>query len=303
MSACSAPRPAEPTTITIATGGTGGVYFPLGSALARIYSTQIPGLRASALATVASVFNVEAVEQGKADIAFVQGDVAYFAYKRGTESGLRPHTRLRGMAVLFPNVVQVVVLDDSDIHRIIDFRGRRIGVGSPGSGTEEAARIIFQSHGLNYADVRPGFLSFSEIAQQMEARALDGGFIVASYPVSAVSDISKTIGVRLVPIERSMIDKMRERYPFFKPTVIPGGTYRQQSKDVSSIAIDNVLVCRDDMNEQLVYDLTRILFESLPELARTHVAATVIDPEQGPTTPIPLHPGAARYYRERELLK
>jgi TRAP transporter TAXI family solute receptor len=297
------PEAPPPTDVTIVTGGTAGVYFPLGSALAQIYNSKVAGVRASAQATVASVFNVEAIEQGKADVAFVQGDVAYFAYRRGTETNPRPHTRLRGMAVLFVNAVQIVVRHDSDIQRVTDFRGRRIGLGSPGSGTEEAARIIVENHGLNYADVRPGFLSFSEVAEQMQARTLDGGFIVANYPVAAIIDVNRTVGIRLVPIERKVIDFIRERYRFFKPIVIPRGTYENQNKDVTTIAVDNLLVCRDDMPEHLVHDLTKTFFESLPELARTHVAATLIDPEQGPTTSIPLHPGAARYYRERELLQ
>jgi TRAP transporter TAXI family solute receptor len=302
--ACREAPPAEqPTTVSIATGGTGGVYFPLGTTLAQIYNARIPGVRAAAVATVASVFNVEAIERRKADIAFVQGDVAYFAYKRGTDSDPRPHTRLRGIAVLFANVVQIVVRNDSDIQRVTDFRGHRIGVGSQGSGTEEAARIIVESHGLKYADVRPGFLSFSEVAQEIEARTLDGGFIVASYPVSAIIDVNRTVGVRLVPIERKVINSIREHYPFFKPIVIPAGTYRDQAKDVTTIAVDNLLVCHEDMPEQLAHELTKTLFESLSELARTHVAATVIDPEKAATTSIPLHPGAARYYRERELLK
>jgi len=303
-SACGeATPPPQREQVTIATGGTGGVYFPLGNALADIYSRRIPGVHATAQATVASVFNVEAVQQGKADLAFVQGDVAYFAYRRGTETEPTPHQHLRAMAVLFQNVVQIVVRNDSNIHRVTDFRGRRIGVGSPGSGTEEAARIIVENHGLNYAEMRPGFLSFSEVVQGMEAHALDGGFIVASYPASAILDVNRSVGVRLVPIAQDIINVIRARYPFFKPIVIPKGTYRDQAADVTTIAVDNMLVCRDDMPEQLVHDLTKTLFDSLPDLARTHVAATVIDPEQAPMTSIPLHSGAARYYRERELLK
>jgi uncharacterized protein len=304
---CTACAPAPPvlprTDVTIVTGGTAGVYFPLGSALAQIYNSKLPGVRAVAQGTVASVFNVEAIEQGKADVGFIQGDVVYFAYRRGTESDPRPHTQLRGMAVLFVNAVQIVVRRDSDIQRVTDFRGRRIGLGSPGSGTEEAARIIVESHGLNYADVRPGFLSFSEVADEIQAGTLDGGFIVANYPVSAIIDVNRSVGVRLVPIEQDVINLIRERYRFFRPIVIPRGTYENQDGDVTTIAVDNLLVCRKDMPEQLVHDLTKTFFESLPELAQTHIAAALIDPEQGPTTSIPLHPGAARYYRERELLQ
>lgn len=304
LTVCGTAAPVTaPVEVIIATGGTAGVYFPLGNALAQIYNSRVAGVRAISQATVASVFNAEAVERGQAQMAFVQGDVAYFAYRRGTAGLPRPHARLRGMAVLFVNAVQAIVRQDSEIRRVTDFRGRRIGLGSPGSGTEQAARIIVESHGLDYADVRPGFLSFSEVAEQMQAGQLDGGFIVANYPVSAIIDVNRMVGVRLVPIDRDVINLIRDRYRFFRPIVIPRDTYENQTEDVTTIAVDNLLVCRDDMPEQLVYDLTKTLFESLPLLARTHVAATFIDPEQGPTTSIPLHPGAARYYRERELLQ
>lgn len=291
------------TFITIATGGTGGVYYPLGGALAQVYSATIPGVNASAQSTVASVFNVQAIQQGKADVAFTQGDVAYFAYKRGTEADPNPHVKLRGMAVLYVNTVQIVVRRDSDIHSVPDFRGKRVGVGAPASGTEVAARIVIEGHGLKYSDVRPDFLSFSEVAAQMQDRTLDGGFIVSSYPVSAITDASMTVGIRLLAIDRAAIDRIRAQYPFFKPVVIPRDTYRGQVADIETLGVDNLLVCREDLPEELVYQLTKAFFEALPELAGTHVAAKGIDPEQGPATPIPLHPGAARYYRERELLR
>lgn len=301
---CSSPGGNQPRTfITIATGGTGGVYYPLGGTLAQIYSAKIPGVVASAQSTVASVFNVQAVETGKADIAFTQGDVAYFAYTRGTDSDPRPHTRLRGMAVLYVNTVQIVARRDGDIRTVADFRGRRIGVGAPGSGTELAARVIVEGYGMEYSDVTPDFLSFSEVAAQMQDRTLDAGVIVASYPVSAITDAAMTVGVRLVPVGRDAVNRIRASYPFFKPVVIPKGTYRDQDTDIETIGVDNLLVCREDLPEELVYEMTRTFFESLTELVGTHVAATLIDPEQGPATPIPLHPGAARYYRERELLQ
>jgi TRAP transporter TAXI family solute receptor len=305
--ACAAcagtPEAVAPLPLTLLTGGTGGSFYPLGAALARLYNERLQATEVTAQSTVASVFNVQAVQKGKGDVAFTQGDVAYFAYRRGTESEATPHTRLRGMAVLWVNTVQLVVRRDSDIRRVADLRGRRVGVGAQASGTELAARMVIEAHGFKYDDVRAEFLPFSEVAARLEARALDAGFVVASYPVSAVTEMNQSFGVRLVPVEREVVERLRSEYPFLKPMLIPANTYRGQEQDLETVGVDNILVCRADLDEQLVYRLTRVFYESLPDLERVDTAARLIDPERGPTTPIPLHPGAARYYRERELLR
>jgi hypothetical protein len=295
--------PVPPNEIVIATGGSGGAYYPLGVALARVYSERIPGVRATAVSTVASVFNVEAVQNGRADVGFSHGDVAYVAYRRGTRDDQRPHTSLRAIAVLYVNAVHVVAARGSGIRRLTDMKGHRVGVGSQASGTEVAARIIIEGHGLKYSDVTPEFLSFSEVAGRMQAHVLDAGFIVSGYPVAALETPAVAGAVHLVPLERVAIDRIRSQYPFFRPILIPKGTYLDQATDVSTIGVDNLLVCRQDLSEELVYQMTRTLFESLAELAQANAAARAIDVEIAPATPIPLHPGAARYYRERELIR
>jgi TRAP transporter TAXI family solute receptor len=297
------PQPAARVPVTILTGGTGGSFYPLGAALAEMYTKQIPSIQASAYSTVASVFNVQAIQQAKADVAFTQGDVAYFAYRRGTEEIPHPHTRLRGIAVLWVNTVQLVVPKDSDVRRVGDLVNRRVGVGSPASGTQIVARLVIEGHGLDYSAVRSEQLSFAEAVGRMENRTLDAGFVVASYPVSAVTDMNSTVGVRLIPVERLNVDRMRSDYPFIKPMIIPAGTYRGQESDLNTLGVDNILVCREDLPEELVYQLTKVLFESLGQLSESDAGARLVDPEDGPTTPIPLHPGAARYYREREILR
>ena len=286
------------TLLTIATGGTGGVYYPLGGALAQIYTREIPGMVASAQATVASVFNVQALEQGKVDVAFAQGDVAHVAYTTGTDTIQTAHRNLRGMAVLYTNTVQIVVREDSDIRTVADLRGRRVGVGAPGSGTEVAARIIVEAHGLQYDDVLVDYLSFTEVAAQMQDRTLDAGFVSASYPVAAITDAATSMGIRLLPVTPDTVARIREEYPFLKAVVIPKGTYRGMDEDLPTIGMDNVLACRAGLPDDLVYQLTRVLFESLSELAETHAAARRISIEEAPNTSIPLHPGAARYYQE-----
>jgi uncharacterized protein len=294
--------PERRTFLTIATGGTGGVYYPLGGALAQVYTTHLPGLVASAQATVASIFNVQAVEQGRADLAFTMADAASLAYRQGTATRPHPHTALRTLAVLYPNTVHVVVRADGPVRSVHDLRGRRVGVGAPASGTELVARIVIEAHGLEYGDVRGDFLSFSEVASQLQDRTVDAGFVVASYPVAAIADVATSVGVRLLPIDAGALAQIRADYPFYQPVTIPAGTYRGQNEPVSTIGVDNLLVCRADLDDELVYRLTAILFESLAELAGTHAAARRIDPDRAADSPIPLHPGAARYYRERGLL-
>ena len=137
----------------------------------------------------------------------------------------------------------------------------------------------------------------------MQDRALDGGFIVASYPVAAITDARMTVGVRLLSLDPDAVERIEAAYPFFRPIVIPAGTYRGQAEAVGTIGVDNLLVCRAGLPDDLVYEMTKAFFDALPRLAETHVAAAGIDPVRAPTMAIPLHPGAERYYRERGLLR
>jgi uncharacterized protein len=201
------------------------------------------------------------------------------------------------------NTVQLVVPRTSAIRNVRDLRDKRVSVGSPASGTQIVARLVIEGHGMKYAEMKSEALSFAEAVERIQTRSLDAGFVVASYPVSAVSEMNAAVGVRLIAVEPQVVDRIRSDYPFMKPMLIPAGTYRGQDGDVNTLGVDNILVCREDLPEELVYQLTRVLFESLGALAASDPAARLIDPEQGPTTPIPLHPGAARFYRAREILR
>ena len=303
--ACGAQgAPPSQQSITILTGWTGGAFYPLGAALAEIYNREIPGMRATAQFTMASAFNVQAIQAGKADLGFSQSDVAYSAFKRGMDGDGQPYSRLRSMAVIYVNTVQIVVRKASGIRGLADLRGRRIGVGGePGSGTETATRTIIESYGLSYEDVQPAFISFAEAAQGIQNGRLDAAVMVASYPVSAITEIYEPTKVELISIDEAAVHRIRSRFPFFKTVIIPKGTYRGQEREVQTIGVDNLLICRDSVPEDLVYHMTRLLFERLPSLAKDYVTARMINAEQSPATPIPLHPGAARYFRERELFQ
>jgi TRAP transporter TAXI family solute receptor len=146
-------------------------------------------------------------------------------------------------------------------------------------------------------------LSVREMADMMRDRQLDGGLTFTAVPQLPILEVTRTVAVRLIPIDRHHIELIQARYPFLKSITIPGGTYAGQTEDVMTVGIDNLLVCREDLPQRLVRDLTQTFFETLPELATVHRAATGIDPDRGPATPIPLHRGAAQYYRERELAR
>ena len=284
-----------------------GAYYALGVRLVQIYDSLIPGMRVQSR-SLSYEAQADAIQQGDVDLAFIGGDTAYFAHKVGTEANPTPHSRLRGIAALFPGAVQIVMRVDSRIRRVGDLRGRRVGVvGLPGSEEAVASQTILKAHGLDYED--PNVLVFLFLASDEEAVAMvhdgriDGGFFYRTFPTLSLVDLAESVDVRLIPIERDEIEIIQTQYPFWKSITIPRGTYGGQREDVKTIEIATLLVCRDDLSESLVYALTEALFERLPELIEAHVAATDIDPTRGPTTPIPLHRGAARYYRERELTR
>jgi uncharacterized protein len=289
-------------TIRIASGQSGGVFYPLGQALARIYTTRIPNLRGSAEPTVGSVFNVQQVLLGNADLAFTQSDIAYLSYQQPADSAPEPRHRLRGIAVLNVNILHILGRGDV-VRSVEDLRGRHVGLGATGSGTEVAARIVVEGHRLRYADLKAEFLPFSDVASRLRDGTLDAGFVAASYPAAAITAATASPDVHLVPISRQTMRRIRAEYPFLKPSVIPSHTYAGQNTDIETVGVDNLLVCREDLGEELVYQLTKTFFAALPELARVHAAAMLIDPEEALATPIPLHAGAARYYREREILQ
>lgn len=286
--------------LTIATGGPGGVFYPLASALSQAYADQLPSL-ATRLMIGGSSASVEAVHKGTAQIGFTQADIAYIAYSRGPHRGARPYTDLRAVALLWSNTAQLVVPRNSSIRSVEDLRGRRVAVGTVGSGTEGLARIILTAYGLSYQDIRPAFLSFRDTIAKIRSGEVDAAFAVAGIPTPAVLELNQRPGVRLVPIESGRINAVRAEYPFLRPIVLARGTYKGQTADVPAVGVDDVLICRSDLDADYVYLLTKWFFDALPRLARDIPAAGEIEIDRAPATPIPLHPGAARYYREREI--
>jgi TRAP transporter TAXI family solute receptor len=287
----------------ILTGGTSGVYYPMGVALAKIYGEKIPDTRPSVQATKASVENLNLLQQGKGELAFTLGDSLAFAWEGNEEAGFRNKlTKLRGMAAIYPNYIQVVASKDSGIKTLADLKGKRLSVGAPKSGTELNARAILQGAGLTYKDLgKVEYLPFGESVDLMKNRQLDATLQSAGLGVAAIRDLASSVDIVVVEVPGSVIDKVGA--PYVKAT-IPANTYTGQMADIQTAAVVNYLVTRSDLKDDLVYAMTKATFDNLPELAAAHSAGKEITLDGAlKGMPIPLHPGAERYFREKGVLK
>jgi TRAP transporter TAXI family solute receptor len=304
--ACARGAPAEPpprAAVRIATGSTEGVFHTVGSALASVYNEKLPSLRASTQYSGNSQSSADAIERGEAELAFEGARTTYLAYKKGTSSSPTPHTRLRALAALFPTVVHIIAGRDSGVRSVSDLKGKRVFVGPPDSPPEQASRVVLESHGLSYQDVQAVFERDTPIVDQLRSGGLDAVFLFVPVAHGLAAEVTRSGGARLVPIAENMMAAIRSRSPLLKAATIPATTYHGQTQTVATVGTDVLLVCRDDLQPELAYELTKTLFEAVDRLTQAYRGAAVIDPNRGPAATIPLHPGAARYYRERELFR
>lgn len=292
--------------ISIATGGTAGAYFPIGAGLADVINKKLTGYNASAQVTGASKINCINVNAGKSDLALVLGDTLAYAYKGDELGGFKePLANLRVVANIYPNTIQIVARRDSGIKTLSDLKGKKVSVGAPGSGTEINARQIFAAAGMSYKDFgRTDYLSFSESADQMKNRAIDATLMSSGLPNPGIMDISVSQDIVIVTIPGDVAMKLEKEHPFFIPSVIPKATYRGQEEDISTVSVPNFLITRADLDEKSVYEITKAMFENLDRLVQAHVAAKGIKLSSATKgLPVPLHPGAEKYYREMKILK
>lgn len=295
-----------PKFISIATGGTGGAYFPIGAGLADVINKHLTGYNASAEVTAASKVNCINVNDGKSDLALVLGDTLSYGYRGDKLGGFtKPLANLRVVANIYPNTIQIVARKESGIRTLSDLKGKKVSVGAPGSGTEINARQIFAAAGMTYKDFgRTDYLSFSESADQMKNRAIDVTLMSSGMPNPGIMDIATSQEIVIVPIPAEVVRKLDKETPFFVPTTVPKGMYKGQDEDVPTVGVPNFLITRADLDEKTVYEITKAMFENLPRLVQAHAAAKGIKLENATKgLPVPLHPGAAKYYREKGLIK
>ena len=296
------PAKAE-TFITVLTGGTSGVYYPLGVALSNVYGKALPGAKVTAQATKASVENLNLLQAGRGEIGFTLGDSLSDAWKGNEEVGFKQKlSKLRTIAAIYPNYIQVVAAKESGIKTLADLKGKRVSVGAPKSGTELNARAIFNAAGLAYKDFgKIEYLPFGESVDLIKNRQLDATLISAGLGVAAIKDLSSSQEITVVSIPADVVQKVGDAA--YITETIPAGTYPGQDADVPTAAVRNLLVSHSGVSDDAAYAMTKTLFENLDALAAAHVAAKQIKLDKTATqSPVPFHPGAVKYYKEKGLM-
>lgn len=299
----SAPSAQAQQFVNVLTGGTSGVYYPLGVAIAKIFGDKIPNVKTQVQATKASVENLVLIERGSGELAFTLGDSLKAAWEGDAEAGFKAKLgKLRTIAAIYPNYIQLVASADSGVKTLADLKGRSLSVGAPKSGTELNSRAILAAAGMSYKDLgKVEYLPFAESVDLMKNRQLDATLQSAGLGVASLRDLSASSQVTVVAIPKETVDKIG---PPFIAVTIPANTYTGQGKDVPTAAVVNYLVTSSAVSDDLAYQMTKSIFESLPELANAHAAGKEIKLETAAGgSPVPLHPGAIRYYKEKGVLK
>ena len=299
----SAPAAHAEQFINVLTGGTSGVYYPLGVAIGKIFSDKIPNVKTQVQATKASVENLVLLQQGRGELAFTLGDSLKAAWDGDEEAGFRSKLdKLRAIGAIYPNYIQIVATAESGIKTLADLKGKSMSVGAPKSGTELNSRAILAGAGMSYKDLgKVEYLPFAESVDLMKNRQLNATLQSAGLGVASLKDLSTSSPITVVSVPKDVVDKIG---PPFVPAIIPANTYTGQDKDVQTAAVVNYLVTSSAVSDDLAYRMTRLIFESLPELANAHAAGKEIKLDTAATgSPVPLHPGAIRYYKEKGLIK
>jgi hypothetical protein len=291
--------------LSIATGGTGGVYYPLGGGMANVISKYIPNAEATAEVTAGSVDNIKLIHTGKADMALIMADIGYDALKgtgRFKATGAIP---IRTIGVLYTNYMHFVTLDGLGIHSVSDLRGKRLSTGSPGSGTEVKSMRVLESYGIDgEKHLKRDRLGVAESAGALKDRKIDAFTWDGGLPTAAVLDLAATPGMKAKILNNSdHLDKLHQKYgPVYFQAPIPKATYPKMDSDAQVVGVANLLICHENMDAGLVYNILKVLLENQPELVAVHKEAknfTLASAAIGSS--LPFHPGAAKYLQEKGI--
>lgn len=290
--------------INILTGGQSGVYYPLGVALSQIYAKTIANVKSTAQVTKASAENMNLLQAGRGELALALADSVSDAWQGNTEAGFtKPLDKLRGLSATYNNYIQIVANADAGITTLADLKGKRISVGAARSGTELNARAILKAAGLSYADLsKVEYLPFGESVELMKNRQLDATLQSAGLGVSSIRDLATSVKIVVVPVPAEVVKNVGD--DAYQVAVIPAGTYAGQDADMPTAAIPNFLVTHSGVSDDLAYAMTKELYENIDGLYAAHNAAKAIKLENAVKgMPVPIHPGAERYYKEKGVIK
>jgi TRAP transporter TAXI family solute receptor len=296
---------AQQQAISIATGGTGGVYYPLGGGLANVLSKAIPGLQATAEVTGGSVDNLKLIGSGQSEVAFVMADAALDALK-GEDKFRGSKVPVRTLMVLYPNRMHVVSIEGAGIEKMSDLKGKRVSTGSPGSATEVMAFRVIEAAGLDKdKDMRRERLGVAESTNALKDRKIDAYFWVGGLPTAAVTDLGATPGVKIKLIDHAdVVPKMNAKHgELYVQDVIPAKTYPGQDKDNHNSTVWNILVSNEKLSDDMAYNIVKIIFEKKADLVAVHKEAENFDYKYQvkDNSSVPWHPGAVKYFKEKGL--
>ncbi|MDR0577937.1 MAG: TAXI family TRAP transporter solute-binding subunit [Candidatus Accumulibacter sp.] len=286
--------------VTVATGGTSGTYYPIGGAIAQAASKS-GALQATAETGNASVANLNLLGKGEIEVAFAQNDTAFWAYN-GQQMFKEPTKNLRAVAALYPEHVQVITAKDAKIAGVNDLKGKRVSVGAAGSGTEADARAIFEIAKLTYNDMKVDHLDFGATTNRFKDNQIDVGFVVAGFPTASVMDLTTTKDVGLLSFSDEFLAQLTKTYPYFVASLIPAKTYRGVDQDTKTPAVVAMLVTHDKVPDNVIYEFVKGMYENLATIHASHATAKQITLDsalKGIT--VPVHPGAAKYYKEKGI--
>jgi uncharacterized protein len=295
---------AQQQFINVLTGGQSGVYYPIGVSLSQTFAKDIPNVRSTAQVTRASAENLNLLQAGRGELAMTLADTLSDAWNGNAEAGFNNKLdKLRGFSATYNNYIQIVASADSGIRTLADLKGKRVSVGAARSGTELNARAILKAAGMSYADLaKVEYLPFGESVELMKNRQLDATLQSAGLGVASIRDLSTAIRIVVVPVPHDVVAKVGDAA--YQPSVIPANTYSGQTEDIPTAAIPNFLVTHSGVPDELVYRMVKAMYDNLDTLHAAHSAARVVNRANAiKGMPVPLHPGAERYYREVGVLR
>lgn len=296
---------ADASRLAIGTAGTTGVYYLYGGALANVISKNNPELKATAEATGGSVENLKLISKKEMDLATVTADVvneAMFDFK--TSKHFKNKIEVMALFNMYTQPIHLTVLEGSPIKSVADLKGKRVVVGSPGSGTEVKTRAMLSVLGLEYnRDFKPEFLSFAEGSDALQDKTVDAFFLSVALPAPALVSLALTNPIRLISLSDAEVDKIQKAYPFLTRAVIPGKTYKGVDADCQTVSVQSLVVCRPDLPDETAYKIVKTVFEHKPELDQIHVAFKETTLENATPTIVPIHPGAVKYFKEKNVYR
>lgn len=291
--------------LSIGTGGTGGVYYPLGGGIANVLSKYVKGMEATAEVTGGSVDNLKLIGTGKPYIGFTMADAAQDAY-RGEDKFKSGKIDLRTLMVAYPNRMHVVSIDGTGINKMSDLKGKRVSTGSPGSATEVMAFRLIEAAGLDKdRDMTRERLGVAESVNAIKDRKIDAFFWVGGLPTAAVTDLAATPGVKIRLIDHAnLVPAMNKKYGnLYTEDVIPKATYTGMTADNHQATVWNLIVANASLSDQAAYNVVKAIFEHRDELINVHKEAAnfSLDKQKQANSPMPFHPGALKYYAEKGI--